>query len=286
MMRDLVAALRLIRLPNTLTALADVMAGAAVAGVDPLSPRVLVAAGGSALLYGGGIALNDLLDLDKDKLSAPERVLPSGALAPRTAATLATLLLLGGALSALHGSAAHGAVTIALVVAILAYDLLPDGYRFSGAVVMGTCRGLNLARGMTLAAVPMTQPVEWIAASAHCALILLVTVVSTFEGTRRLGGAFRTALLLMPLPYLVPGLTAGGSMPALVLGAGVGIWVSLPGWSPAPRPVEVVKRAIFTLVLFDALYALAADYHLAAVCLAALLPLIRLLARGLGQRGS
>ena len=61
----LVAALRLVRLPNTLTAAADVIAGAAIVGVDPLSPPVLLAAVGSAFLYAGGMALNDLLDVEK-----------------------------------------------------------------------------------------------------------------------------------------------------------------------------------------------------------------------------
>lgn len=283
-MRDFVAVLRLVRLPNTLTAAADVLAGAAIAGADPLRPDVILVAFGSALLYGGGIALNDLLDLEKDRSAAPDRVLPRGDLGPRTAGWIAALLMGTGAATAASGDVRHMVVTGGLVAAIVLYDVMPDGRRWVGSLVMGGCRALNLARGMTLAATPLALDPHALAATAHLVLILLVTVVSTFEGSPRRGAVWRTVLLLLPLPYLVPG--ALGSWWALAGGVLLGVWVTLPGWSRDGRAVAVVKRAIFTLVVFDALYAVATERWLTALILVGFLPLIQVLAKAIGQRGS
>jgi len=287
-MRDLVSALRLIRLPNTLTAFADVMAGAAVAGVDPLSPRVLLAGVGSAALYGGGIALNDVLDIEKDRRSSPDRVLPSGALAKTTAGVIAAALLLVGVATGLTGELPHILVTVALVATIIVYDTLPEGRRLLGSLVMGSCRALNIARSMTLATTSMAQPEEWIVACTHCGLILLVTLVSTFESRPRRDLTYKLVVAAMLLPYLVPALTADAALFPYMLAVGValGSWVTLPGWAGDGRPIAVVKRAIFTLVLFDALYAAAAGRHEAAAVMVGLLPAIYLLAKALGQKGS
>ena len=283
-MRDLVVALRLIRLPNTLTAAADVLAGAAIAGIDPLQRDVLVCASGSALLYAGGIALNDRIDLEKDRNSAPDRVLPRGDLAARTASWLALLLMAGGAAPMVVGDPRHIAITGGLVAAIVLYDVMPERRKWIGCAVMGACRALNLLRGMTLAASPLALQPHGAAATAHFALILLVTAVSTFEGVRRRGAAFRVALLLLPLPYLVPALLC--SWWALFGGVLLGAWVTTPGWVRDGRPVEVVKRAIFTLVVFDALYAIATENWVTAAVLLGFLPVIQLLAKLLDQRGS
>lgn len=283
-MRDLVAVLRLVRLPNTVTAAADVLAGAAIVGIDPLRQDVLVCAIGSALLYAGGIALNDRLDLEKDRESAPHRVLPRGDLAPRTAGWLALLLMAGGAATAAVSDVRHMAMTGCLMVTIVLYDVMPERRRMVGSMAMGACRALNLLRGMTLATAPMALHPHGTVAAAHFLLIFLVTVVSTFEGTSRRGVAWRVALLLMPLPYLVPALL--GSWWALSGGVLLGAWVTMPGWSRGGRPVGVVKRAIFTLVVFDALYAIATENWLTAAILLAFLPLIQLLAKAIGQRGS
>ena len=283
-MRHLLAIFRLVRLPNTFTAAADVLAGAAIAGVDPLRGDVLACAVGSGLLYGGGIALNDRLDLEKDRVAAPDRVLPRGDLAARTASWLALVLLAGGAATAAVGGMSHVVSTGALVVAIVIYDIIPARRKLAGSVVMGACRGLNLMRGMTLAVVPVAVFPHGVTAAAHVGLICLVTVVSTFEGSGRRGVGWKVALLLMPLPYLVPALL--GPWWVLVAGVALSGWVTAPGWTGGGQPVAVVKRAIFTLVIFDALYAAATEYWLTAAILVAFLPLIHLLAKAIGQRGS
>ena len=60
------------------TAIADVVAGGALAAAPLLSDRLWIPALGSAALYAGGVALNDAFDVEKDRRLHPDRVLPSG----------------------------------------------------------------------------------------------------------------------------------------------------------------------------------------------------------------
>lgn len=82
---DLVAYLKLFRFPLVFTAIADSAAGYCFApGNAPLSTVAYLAVA-SAGLYFFGMALNDIADREKDKTSAPGRVLPSGRLSLRAA---------------------------------------------------------------------------------------------------------------------------------------------------------------------------------------------------------
>ena len=69
--------LELLRPPNVMTAVADVLAGYAVAGLSNWAalPWLL---GATACLYAGGVVLNDFFDRHLDARERPERPLPSG----------------------------------------------------------------------------------------------------------------------------------------------------------------------------------------------------------------
>jgi 4-hydroxybenzoate polyprenyltransferase len=70
------ACLQLLRPANVTTALADVLAGFAIAGLGNRAalPWLLLA---TAALYAGGIVLNDVFDREIDKLERPDRPIPS-----------------------------------------------------------------------------------------------------------------------------------------------------------------------------------------------------------------
>jgi len=89
--------LRLMRLPNVFTAIADVAMGYLfVHGkfVDPAKLACLIAA--SALLYTAGMVLNDVFDIEVDRKERPFRPLPSGRISLGVARTFGfTLLVLG-----------------------------------------------------------------------------------------------------------------------------------------------------------------------------------------------
>lgn len=284
------AVLRLVRLPNTLTAAADVLAGAAIAGHDPLSAPALLAAAGSMAIYGGGVALNDVLDAAKDRALHPERPIPSGAVPRSAAAALAGLLLALGGATAFTGGPAHLGVTAGLILAVLAYDALPDRLRWTGVLVMGACRALNLLRGATLGGIDDAVPVA-LASAGHLWFVGGITLVSTFEDRPAAGRGYRTAVALLLVPALLPVVAAvldGGAGArgfAVLAGAGV-LMAGIRGVAPDPEPGRIVARAVFSLPLLDALWAVARGRWLAAAVIAALFPVSRLVARLVRQRGS
>src|SRR5262245_2691300 len=93
----LLAWLRLMRLPNVFTALADATMGYLFVqhSLEPLDAFASIAAA-SGLLYTAGIVLNDVFDIEIDRQERPERPLPSGAISLSIASVFGfTLLALG-----------------------------------------------------------------------------------------------------------------------------------------------------------------------------------------------
>ena len=98
---DWKAYLQLIRLPNVFTAAADSLAGwllvrGSLEETGHWVPLVLA----SACTYAGGIALNDVCDIEIDRVERPGRPLPSGRISLPIARTLAILLLFSGSVFA------------------------------------------------------------------------------------------------------------------------------------------------------------------------------------------
>jgi 4-hydroxybenzoate polyprenyltransferase len=184
----LTAYLQLIRLPNVLTAAADSLAGWLLAGGSLAPPgRWLPIVIASMVLYASGTTLNDLFDLDVDRVERPGRPLPSGRVPITTAAWLGGVgLLLGPVLALAGGSILAAAVAVVLAIVILAYDA---GMKHTalGPALMGACRGLNLLMGMAHAP-RLGGPIAWCAATAYGLYVAGITVISRFEtheGERR-----------------------------------------------------------------------------------------------------
>jgi 4-hydroxybenzoate polyprenyltransferase len=159
-MRQIVGWLRLMRVPNLATAVADVLAGFLVASglreVGWLPPAAGWAIAASICLYAAGMVLNDVFDLDIDRGERPERPLPSGEVSPATAAFGGHLLLVVGAVvasvaGALASSSRPAVVGLALAAAVWAYDRGLKRSWLLGPATMGLCRGLNWLLGMTAA---------------------------------------------------------------------------------------------------------------------------------------
>jgi len=162
-MRHLVGWLRLIRVPNLATAVADVLAGFLIASglreVGWLPPAAGWVIAASICLYAAGMVLNDVFDLDVDRRERPERPLPSGQLAVGTAAFGGHVLLVAGATAAAVAGAVSEApvwgflgpavIGLALAAAVWAYDRGLKRSLLLGPATMGLCRGLNWLLGMT-----------------------------------------------------------------------------------------------------------------------------------------
>lgn len=146
------AFLRIIRLPNVITAASNSLAGAFCAGVSLESWPVLAGlAFVSMSIYAAGILFNDLFDLEEDRRERPERPLPSGDVSVRVAAISAIVLITAGLAVAWWLGFRFGLVATVLVAAVLGYDL---GMKRTvlGPWVMGICRGANLGLGLVVAA--------------------------------------------------------------------------------------------------------------------------------------
>lgn len=146
--------LRLVRASSFATAPSDVLAGCFLATpVSDAPPSLpLVALCGSALLlYWGGLALNDLRDLEDDRVLRPDRPLPSGDLAPGIARGI--VIASHGIALALAASvgARPAAVAGALAALSFAYNLGAKRWRFGGPAVMGGCRLLSFGLGVSAA---------------------------------------------------------------------------------------------------------------------------------------
>ena len=154
--------LQLVRLPNVFTAGADSLAGWLLVTGTFSRPRPLAPAGARLGVYlRGGIVLNDVFDFELDRVERPERPLPTGQIGRRFAAWLGAFLLAAGlALAVGSGTTYGGAVEIALIGCVLAYDA---GLKRSplGPEVMGACRGLNLLLGLSQAD-RLGKPAAWL----------------------------------------------------------------------------------------------------------------------------
>jgi 4-hydroxybenzoate polyprenyltransferase len=187
-MRRVKPYLQLVRLPNLFTAAADPLAGWLLVGGSLGNARgwlPLVGAGVS--IYAAGMILNDVFDLEIDRVERPGRPLPSGRVSRRLAATFgAGLLVLGPALAALAGMTSL-MVALVLAACVLGYD---GGLKrtLMGPQVMGSCRSLNLLLGMSLAHA-LGGPPGWLAAFAFGLFVTGVTWISRDEAAAEGGKA-------------------------------------------------------------------------------------------------
>ena len=253
------AYLELLRPANVVTALADVLAGYAVAGGgQPVALGWLLAS--TASLYAGGIVLNDVFDASLDAKERPERPIPSGRVAVGPAAVLGGLLLASGVIAAFRANPTAGAIALGIAAAVLLYDAAVKRHPVAGPLAMGTCRALNLLLG--IAATPAVLAVEWPLAAIPLAYITAVTVLSRAEVR---GGARPAALavlgllvgVLIALAALALRPPAPPAWWALLLTVFLAWRVIPPFWLASRRldPLSVrraVRAGVLSLVLVDA----------------------------------
>ena len=239
---NVVAWLKLLRLPNVFTAVADVMMGYLVTHGD-LQPAeqfaLLVAA--SCLLYLSGIVLNDVFDAEVDTRDRPKRPIPSGdvTLSAATAvgwAMLASGMLVAWFVSFLAGDWRPGAVAMLLAVCIVLYDGLLKRTP-AAPLLMGACRSRNVLLGMSLAslaaeaaspsAVRGWNTAEWLIAIGIGVYIVGVTIFARTDAHKSSRGR------------LIGGL--------VVLLAGIGLLAAVPAWTENSPPLVVMRNGWYLL---------------------------------------
>lgn len=183
--------LQLVRPANIVTAISDVLAGVAIAllflpeGSALVWPTLIALIISTSCLYGGGIVFNDVFDTELDATERPERPIPSGKVSKGAAALFGILLFAVGVIAA----GAVGTITVLIALSItwmsLVYDRWAKHHSVAGPLVMGLCRGLNLALGMSYSLVALGQ--LWFLACVPVIYIAAVTTISRGEvhGGRR-----------------------------------------------------------------------------------------------------
>jgi 4-hydroxybenzoate polyprenyltransferase len=151
----MIAYLRLVRLPNVFTALADIIAGYFISamsfGFDWRWEHFALLCGASACLYLSGMAFNDIADRREDAQFRPGRPIPSGTVS-LTGALICALVLMGlGLFLASRVSGASLLCAAILSLAILAYDFVFKGLTLPGPLALGVCRAFNILLGMSAA---------------------------------------------------------------------------------------------------------------------------------------
>jgi 4-hydroxybenzoate polyprenyltransferase len=275
------AYLQLLRPANIVTALADVLAGYAIADAlgTPGLPWLLAA---TACLYGGGVVLNDFFDRDLDAIERPERPIPSGRVQATAAAALGGGLMVVGVLAASAVTVQALAVAAAIAACVLVYDSWAKRHAL-GPAAMGACRGLNLCLGM--AAAPVGLLGRWPLALVPFVYICSITAVSRGEvhgGKRRVAAGALAGVI--GVVAAVAALGVRGDRVSLIFTVLLA-WRVLPPFArayrtPDPRTIRTAVRAgVLSLVVLDA--ALAAIYAGAAYGLAVLA--LSVLAYGLSR---
>ncbi len=178
------AYLQLCRPANIITAIADILAGVAIANfATPITEvnafGVLLLCISTVGLYGGGIVFNDIFDLELDKIERPERAIPSGRISLQNAFIFGTMLLLIGIISAFLNKSLSGIIASLVAILALVYDKYGKHHSFLGPMNMGLCRGGNLILGMSIVASTVSEW-WWLGILPVC-YIAAITMISRGE---------------------------------------------------------------------------------------------------------
>jgi 4-hydroxybenzoate polyprenyltransferase len=232
--------------PATLAAPAAGVAGGAVAATGgwPADPFPLVLAVTSALLLtGASNGLNQIADVETDRINRPERPLPSGRMSLREAFWLTGALLAGAFLTAAAGGGAYLACVVITVPVTAAYSFPPLRTKripFLANATIATPRGLLLVLAGWAVGGGIARQEAWILGGLMWLYVFGVSTTKDFadaEGDRATGcvtlpilyGPRRAAWFVAPFlvaPYAaLPLLAQAGLLPG---GARAWALVGLP----------------------------------------------------------
>lgn len=256
----------LCRMPQSLTAAADPLAGALVAGAGPGQlPFAITLMLGVFFLHAGAVVLNDWHDFKSDRVENPDRPLAAGHIGRWYGLFGAVVLLSAGlTLTSVPGprSAQMG---LGLLAAILLYEFIMKGAP-AGKAVPAIARALALLMGAML--VPAEGQVGDWSLRAFCMCVLGTYVLgATVVGQRppdqyrrafAVAGASVMGLAVLALAFMRLFLPAEAAHPSAAVWIGllaVGLGVALG--RAIMRPAEATLRtatwaALLGTILLDA----------------------------------
>lgn len=279
-MTKLRAYAELVRLPNLFTAAADVLAGYWLYTCElSMTPALGSLVFSSICLYSSAVALNAIVDVEMDRGEYPQRPIPSGRLTLHDARRcFAWSALLGLASAGVASILTRTPVCVAFAGLIFFAGALYNlGVKHTPlrAANMATCRGLNLAMGMSghaaVSGLPLLALFTYVAALTHFGRD---EAASSSRGRLRTGAAGILVALLL-LGYFATERMMVDTI-VLVLWLALTIHVSRVALRAIRRPDAAnVQYAMGTFILaiipFDAIMVCAAHDWRGGVPFAALL---------------
>jgi len=279
---------QLARPANLPTAAADILAGAAIAGIFTMDNQgqigelqigsLLLLVASSVFLYAAGVILNDVFDFKLDQVERPERPIPSGRVSLRSAATYGIILLLIGILFAFLVNNLSGILAFFLALSILLYDTVAKPHGFFGPLNMGVCRGLNLLLGISI----LNVLPNWWFALIPVIYIASITLISRGEvhGNNKkhivFSGILYAIVIFLVLGFmLVGGRTLGPALPFLTIFA-VAVYGPLFKAYRNNSPGNIKKAVVagvLSLILLDTALAVGFSHWWVGVLVILLLPL-------------
>jgi 4-hydroxybenzoate polyprenyltransferase len=232
----------------------------------------------SALLYAGGVVMNDVCDAGLDAAERPERPIPSGRVSKKAASVFGMLLLTAGVAAAACAGIRSGMLALLIAGASLLYDRWGKHHLFFGPLNMGICRGLDLLLGMSILSL-QSNPLIWTAV-VPVIYIAAVTLVSRGE----VHGGKRSSVVAALVFYMLVILSVGivgmvkGQLPATLFFLALFAMFIFPPLLRALKTLsgkeigKAVKAGVLGIVLMNASWAAAGAGWPWAVATALLLP--------------
>jgi len=278
---------RVLRISLLPTALADGLAGFALAGLDsPPSGAQLWLFGASAGIYHGAMALNDWADSQEDAVNRPDRPIPAGLVQRRTVLLVGIAMIAAGVIVATCIQTRLGIWMSAIAALAIGYDLWFRG-PLLGPLTLGACRALHMAAPIALVSFS-TLETRWPLVAGYGLYVFSLSSLARMENlsAERLGRKPFFLLLGQATAFTAPLLFAVAigtpRHPWLVLilaGLGCGVLLrhalQAKPWGPE-RVQASVGAALRLLLVYAAAAALTgpgAFSSIAAICILAGYPL-------------
>lgn len=273
------AYLQLMRLPNTFTSAADIMAGyLLVSGLEiQLAPLILLSLA-SMSLYAGGVILNDYFDYYSDLKERPERPLPAGNITRFRALLFGLMfLLLGNGLAfKVNWYSFITALTITLLIFL--YDALSKDIPFFGPLTMAGCRFFNIILGTSV--ITSFHPLGYFVAFLLFSYIFTLTMLSKGES-----GQVNSKIALPPIIVVIGIVIAliflqrfsGILRSDMFLFLGIFCLLALftlTGLLKKPEAMQVrrtIRNLVLGIIFFDAAIAAGASSYLFGLLVASLI---------------
>ncbi|MDZ7934856.1 MAG: UbiA-like protein EboC [Emticicia sp.] len=282
--------LQLTRPANIITAVADILAGVAIAtfsfSMEDVNPMKIAFLCISTIgLYGGGIVFNDIFDLELDKIERPERVIPSGKVSEKNAIIFGILLLSMGIFAALANSTISALIALSVAICALVYDKYGKHHSFLGPINMGLCRGGNLILGMSI--IESSIPQWWWLGLLPVCYIAAITMISRGE----VHGGNKNTLYFAAFLYVLVStfqLFISFNLGNLLITAGFVILhiylIFKPLLDAISNPIgpnigKAVKAGVLSLIVMDAAWVSVSGNILLAIAVLCLLPISMKLAK-------